>query len=72
MKIRCILCFQPTWADFALYNFMEMIRDFFATPLTNYPHVDKFVHKIEELPKVKEWQKAHPNVPFSVFPNPFD
>jgi len=63
---------KPTWSDFAVYNTLTMIKDFLKVPLDAYPHVNKFVHTIEALPKVKEWHTKHPNAQFSVFPSPLD
>jgi len=63
---------KVTWCDFAMYNTLTMIKDYLKLPLDDYPHVNKFVHAIEALPKVKEWQDKHPNAQFSVFPSPLD
>jgi len=61
-----------TWADFFIYNIFWMIQHFLKVSLESYPHVDKFIHKIEALPNVKEWQTKHPTPRFSIVENPFD
>jgi len=65
---------KVTWCDFVLYNILTMMKDFLKVPLSPYPHLEKFVHKIEELPKVKEWHAKHPvsSTQFSVFPSPME
>jgi len=63
---------KVTWADFAMYNTMNMLQDFLKMNFDEFPHVQKFVHTVEHLPKVKEWKAKHPTAQFSVFPSPFD
>jgi len=65
---------KVTWCDFVLYNMLGMNKDFLKVSLSAYPHLEKFMHKIEELPKVKEWHAKHPlsTTPFSAFPSPMD
>jgi len=63
---------KVTWCDFAVYNTLTMIRDFLKVSLGSYDHLEKFVHKIENLPKIKEWHTKHPNAQFSIFPSPME
>jgi len=62
---------KVTWADFFVYNTLDLITDFLKVSLSPYPHVEKFFHKIHELPKVKEWHMKHPNYNYP-FPSPFE
>jgi len=63
---------KVTWCDFAVYNTLTTIRDFLKVSLSAYPHLEKYLHKIDELPKIKEWYASHPNSQFSIFPSPMD
>jgi len=62
---------KVTWCDFVLYNMLGMNTDFLKVSLSAYPHLEKFMRKIEELPKIKEWHAKNP-LPFSAFPSPMD
>jgi len=63
---------KVTWADFYIYNIFYMIKTFLKVSFEPYPHVDKFFHKIEALPNIKEWQTKHPTPRFSIVENAFE
>jgi len=63
---------KVTWCDISVYSILNMIKDFFHVPLTGYDHLEKYVHKIENLPKIKKWQADHSNVPFSFVSHPLE
>jgi len=63
---------KVTWCDFAIYGSLAMVKDFYHVPFTGYDHLEKFMKKIESLPKIKQWKNDHPNQPFSFFPSILD
>jgi len=63
---------KVTWCDFTVYSFLNTMKGFFQVPLTGYDHLEKYLHKIENLPKIKQWQADHSNVPFSIVSHPLE
>uniref|UniRef100_F1L9T7 Glutathione S-transferase 1 n=1 Tax=Ascaris suum TaxID=6253 RepID=F1L9T7_ASCSU len=52
-------------ADLAVFNMLSFFDSkLMPGHLKKYPHLDKFVHKIGELPNIKEWIEKRPRTDF--------
>jgi len=64
---------KVTWADFYVYNQLIVLERIFRAPMEKYPHLVKFVKKMDALPAVQSWHKSHADEQWGGggFPGPY-
>ena len=67
------LCFKLTWADLAIYAFMEILvnGDGLSAPayqnpgaLKDHKKLQDFSKRVAEVPNIKAWLEKRPKTPF--------
>ncbi|XP_071528350.1 hematopoietic prostaglandin D synthase-like [Panulirus ornatus] len=55
---------KVTWGDLLITTVMGLVRETSASVLDNFPALLAHVHKVEDLPKIKDWIEKRPETNF--------
>ncbi len=51
---------KPTYVDFAIYTYLDLLSKLFPGFLESYPAINKMRAAVESLPNIAAWIKARP------------
>merc|ERR1712107_36304 len=49
-----------TWADLALFAFVDMLNDVQPGTTSSLPLIDNLMHRIQDMPNIKKWIQTRP------------